>query len=551
MAGNSSENKPGMILDSSYLSRGFRITIRISIIAIFVISLMDLAGWIFSITLFKSIMPQWGPMKIITAVCFIFAATALLVIHADLSSIVSKTVSVVSAFFISIVSLVTLYVYIYFMVTGNEPSFTGVPFFGFFLPPEERMAFLTSINFLLIGGILFILPSDKTKASGIAHAMVIPVTLVSYFFLISYILDIYSVTEVNEIPVALNTGLAFCGTCTAILLLRSDTWLLKVFTSSDTGGIIARRLLPPLMILPVVIGWVRIHGERVGLFKSEEGVILVAITYTVCFLIIVWFTARSINSIDRKRQASEEELKKNETRLKELNTTKDKFFNIVAHDLKNPFTSLLGSSELLFQNINQMDHEQIKTLALILNDSAKSGYAILQNLLDWSRSQTGLLKFNPERINLRDLIDEHISNLEQISANKEIKMFSGITEDIYILADRNMIKTILRNLLSNAIKYSFRHGKVVVSANIEREQVIISVKDTGIGIPEDMIDRLFRIETKNSMPGTENEQGTGLGLKLCKEFVEKMNGAIWVESIENKGSEFKFSVSLNPANLIA
>jgi signal transduction histidine kinase/DNA-binding response OmpR family regulator len=244
------------------------------------------------------------------------------------------------------------------------------------------------------------------------------------------------------------------------------------------------------------------------------------------------------------RIMAEEALKKSEIQLKDLNTTKDKFFNIVAHDLKNPFTSLLGSSELLFQNIHQMDNVKIKKLALILNDSAKSGYAILQNLLDWSRSQTGLLKINPERINIKNLIDDNILNLELFSANKEIKIHSEVEEDIFLFADKNMVNTILRNLLSNALKFSYRCGKVIVRAGVDRNQVIISIKDCGVGIPKENIDKIFRIDTKYSMPGTENEQGTGLGLKLSKEFVEKQGGKIWVESTENKGSEFKFSFSV-------
>lgn len=246
----------------------------------------------------------------------------------------------------------------------------------------------------------------------------------------------------------------------------------------------------------------------------------------------------------KERNLAQEALKKSEAQLKELNATKDKFFNIVAHDLKNPFTGLLGASELLFENIHQMDNEKIKELAMILNDSAKNGYAILQNLLDWSRSQTGLLKYSPERINLRDLIDENISNLELTAANKEIKLYSEVKEDIYIFSDKNMINTVLRNLLNNAAKFTHRCGKVVVSAVNDSDEVIISVKDTGIGISEENIEKLFRIDTKNSLPGTENEQGTGLGLKLSKEFVEKLSGRIWVNSIENKGSEFKFSVPL-------
>jgi PAS domain S-box-containing protein len=246
----------------------------------------------------------------------------------------------------------------------------------------------------------------------------------------------------------------------------------------------------------------------------------------------------------KERYLAQEALKKSEAQLKELNATKDKFFNIVAHDLKNPFTSLLGSSELLFSNIDQMDHEKIKTLSLILNDSAKNGYAILQNLLDWSRSQTGLLKFNPEKINLKKLITENISNLQLLATNKAIDLYSEVKDDTYIFADKNMINTILRNLLSNSIKFTRRGGKVVVSAIINKVEVIISVKDSGIGISKENINKLFRIDIKYSLPGTDNEQGTGLGLKLSREFVEKQGGKIWVESVENRGSDFKFTIPL-------
>jgi len=244
----------------------------------------------------------------------------------------------------------------------------------------------------------------------------------------------------------------------------------------------------------------------------------------------------------KERNLAEQALKKSEAQLIELNATKDKFFNIVAHDLKNPFTSLLGATELLYENINRMDSENIKILAQILNDSAKSGYAILLNLLDWSRSQTGLIKFNPGRINLKSLIDDNISDLKLYTTNKAINLNSEIKEDIYIFSDENMINTILRNLLSNAVKFTHKYGKVNVSLANSGDEVVISVKDTGIGISEDNIKKLFRIDSKYTRPGTEKEQGTGLGLKLCKEFVEKMEGKIWVESTENEGSEFIFSI---------
>ena len=245
----------------------------------------------------------------------------------------------------------------------------------------------------------------------------------------------------------------------------------------------------------------------------------------------------------RERIQVEGALRKNEVQLKELNATKDKFFNIVAHDLKNPFTSLLGSSELLFQNIEQLDHDNIKKLAIILNDSAKGGYAILQNLLDWSRSQTGMLRMNPENLNLKNLVDENVVNLDLLAMNKQIEILCHVSSDILVYGDKNMINTVLRNLISNALKFSHPSSKIIISAFKANDEVVVSVKDFGTGIASEDIPKLFRIDTKFSLPGTENEQGTGLGLKLSKEFVEKQGGKIWVVSEVAKGSEFMFSIA--------
>lgn len=246
----------------------------------------------------------------------------------------------------------------------------------------------------------------------------------------------------------------------------------------------------------------------------------------------------------RELEAANIQLRSSETQLRELNATKDKFFNIVAHDLKNPFTSLLGATELLYHNIQNMDKEKIRKLAQILNESAKSGYAILLNLLDWSRSQTGTIKMNLQKIDLKKVIDDNISDFHLNCIDKEITMVSDFTENITITADKNMLNTILRNLLSNAIKFTPRGGFVKVSGEIKKDEIEVSIKDNGIGVSHDNINKLFRIDSKYSRPGTEKELGTGLGLKLSREFVEKLGGRIWAESEENQGSCFTFSIPL-------
>ena len=203
---------------------------------------------------------------------------------------------------------------------------------------------------------------------------------------------------------------------------------------------------------------------------------------------------------------------------------------------------MLGSSELLFNYAHTYDKAKIKEFSRILNESAKQGYALLENLLEWSKSQTGRISFDPQKLNIREIVQQSIRNVEMMANNKHIQLESLIIGDNLVFADPNMLTTILRNLLINAVKFSHKGGKVSVIVQPKNGKKTFCIKDTGIGIPKGDIDKLFRIDVKYSQVGTAKERGTGLGLLLCKEFVEKHGGTIWVESKSGKGSEFKFTI---------
>lgn len=252
------------------------------------------------------------------------------------------------------------------------------------------------------------------------------------------------------------------------------------------------------------------------------------------FLDFVW------KVIELKRVESV--LEEKNANLIEINAIKDTFFKIIAHDMKNPYISLLGASELLYENAHKYDINKIVTLSKLLNDSAKSGYDMLLNLLDWARSQAGSIMFHPEKINLRELTDKSFSNLIDFAFNKKINLNFDISSNIRVHADKNMLTTILRNLINNALKFTPKGGVVTVCSRNENDSVIIFVKDTGVGINQNDFDKLFRADIKYSQPGTDREGGTGLGLLLCKEFVEKHGGKIWVESEAKKGSIFYFNL---------
>ena len=226
--------------------------------------------------------------------------------------------------------------------------------------------------------------------------------------------------------------------------------------------------------------------------------------------------------------------------LNELNASKDKFFSIIAHDLKNPFSNIIGLSGILKEELKSGDPEMNKEIVDLINDSAVQTLKLLENLLEWAKSQTGKLLFNPAPINLREVYNEEFSLMYEMASSKHIDLINSIPEGLIITADRNMIKTILRNLVSNALKFTHKDGKVEVKATVVKKQVEISVSDNGIGMTKENIEKLFRIDANFSTNGTADEKGTGLGLFLCKEFVEKHNGKIWVESEAGKGSVFKF-----------
>ena len=262
---------------------------------------------------------------------------------------------------------------------------------------------------------------------------------------------------------------------------------------------------------------------------------------TFCISFIAFHFYRLNKRLKKESKVREEK----EKLLKEANATKDKFFSIIAHDLKTPFNSLLGFSEILVEEINGNNFENIKKYTQHIYDILIQSYALLNNLLDWSLSQTGGMKFKPEKINFNEISNELIDYLKNIAQNKKLVINSNINDNLELIADKNMLTTIIRNLVSNAIKYSSQGGEITISASTDNKETRISVKDTGIGINAEDLEKLFKIEESISTKGTENEKGTGLGLILCKEFLEKHNGKIWAESKFGKGTTFTFTIPIN------
>ena len=231
------------------------------------------------------------------------------------------------------------------------------------------------------------------------------------------------------------------------------------------------------------------------------------------------------------------------TDLQAVNAEKDKFFSIIAHDLRSPLSGFLGLTEVISDGFQQMGFEEIQEITMLMRNSATNLYQLLQNLLEWSGMQRGLITYCPTSFLLLPKISHCMELVNQAAALKDISTSFDIPDDLTVFADRNMVGVILRNFLSNAVKFTPKGGSITVSAkSFSNYMIQISVKDTGIGMNQNIIDNLFRINTNTNRKGTEGEYSTGLGLVICKDFIDKHGGNIMIESEEGKGSVFHFTL---------
>jgi len=246
--------------------------------------------------------------------------------------------------------------------------------------------------------------------------------------------------------------------------------------------------------------------------------------------------------ITEKNQVEERIRSKNEE-LQRLNTEKDKFFSIIAHDLRSPFTAFLGFTQLMVQDLPSLRIDNIQEIAMLMRDSATNLHRLLENLLQWSRLQRGMIAYNPKPFLLQPKMKSCVQSVVEIAGKKGVEITFNIPEDLLVFADFNMIESVISNLASNAVKFTNKGGKVLISARTLLDGTVeMAIKDTGIGLSDVMLEKLFRIDEYTSRQGTEGEPSTGLGLILCKDFIDRHNGRIWAESVEGMGSTFHFTL---------
>lgn len=295
------------------------------------------------------------------------------------------------------------------------------------------------------------------------------------------------------------------------------------------------------ILLPNTLAFT-VHWNYDTMYKKAKELnnAIFIINIFIILTIMMGFTFTILNRF--KIVKEKKEIQQSEAKLKEINQSKDRFFSIVAHDLKNPFNGIMGLSGYLMHDYDMVDDNERKEIISDINIASKNAFNLLQNLLEWTRAQTGTINNNPVMIDPKQIVALSLETVSNLAKNKEIEIIEDYLTNEKGYADENMITTVIRNLTTNAIKFSPRGKKIEITANTYENELYFQVKDYGIGISHNEIDQLFRIDVNFHKRGTEKETGTGLGLKLCKEFVENCGGKIWCVSEPGKGSSFYFTI---------
>ncbi len=278
--------------------------------------------------------------------------------------------------------------------------------------------------------------------------------------------------------------------------------------------------------------------------QIDKFLYFIVISNILLIFILLYLIVKIIKPAIIENKRSNEIISEQNIELHKINTDKDRFITILAHDLKSPFNSILGFLDLLTKNIRKYDIDKIEKQLSIVNNSAQKTFRLLEDILMWVRANSGKIPYEPQKLNFATICNEVIENLKLTANTKDITINHFATDEITVFADENMLNTVLRNLVSNSIKFTNKSGRIDIYAETNHKIVTITISDNGIGIEPDTLNKIFEISQKTSTDGTENEKGTGLGLLLCKDFVEIHGGTIWVESELGKGSDFKFTIPL-------
>jgi signal transduction histidine kinase len=336
-------------------------------------------------------------------------------------------------------------------------------------------------------------------------------------------------SAVKEILREIEPYFTLLGENTEKLIVQRDSMSLKNILENESDF---------LILMNKIVN----QYQKENLAKIENFKIFIITSGFVMSAVLMFFVLLILRPVILENQKNEAIIKETVTELTKLNQAKDKFFSILAHDLKSPLNGIVGFSNLLYTELGNLTPAEISKYAGHIRSAADTTYKLLVNMLEWASFKRGVMTFNPTPCSLETVIRETIGELALTAQQKQISITSAQSQYPVAFADADMVKSILRNLISNSIKFSNINGSIDITATENGKKILVTVKDNGVGMTSETLNALFKSRFNNSTLGTFNEEGTGLGLMICKEFIEKHCGKLKVESEPGKGSSFTFTL---------
>ena len=514
---------------------------------IIIITCIGILGWVSGKTGLASIFVAYIPIAPSTALIFILLSV---LIPLKIGSEKSHLLNIIINSFIIFIAVFCILLFLNHVFNLNwdierylinKPEKLGEAPIGHMSPITAILILCICVSYFGLG------KNVNSKIKFLAGSFSLFLGLASSVILIGYLYGAPLLYGGTFIPVSLPAALCFF--LFSLILLREFEHRYWTFNMKIKNPIVITLLQS---FLPIVIFITILQGLLTSNFSinQDNPGLSIALILLITIFITVFIVIVLSRSLGDDLQKAEQALSESKIKLQQLNDDKDIFISILSHDLRSPFNNLLGFSELLNQDIRNYSSDEIEEIAKNINRVARNTYNLLEDILLWVQSQQGSIIFNPQKVNINEICKEILVILNPSACVKNIIINNNTPEGFIVVADINMLKTILRNLVSNAIKFTNNEGIININAEQDSKNVTISVSDNGIGIPAENIPKLFDISQLHTTKGTAKESGTGFGLLLCKQFVEKHDGRLWVNSEYGKGSEFKFTLPMHVGNTV-